>query len=536
MASRSGPAAVAATSWSGHDTWLMTVVGLSVVLVVVLVSWAKLHAFLALMLGAFAVTVLSGQGVARAAGAFATGFGGTAGQVGVLIVLGAVFGRLLADSGGVDQLVSALTRRVGPRGLPWAVTGIACLVGLPMFFEVGFVMLVPLVLQIARRAGQPVLRIGVPAVVGLATVHALVPPHPGVLAAVTAVHADTGLTLLYGLIVAIPCAVVAGPLFTAYIWPRVAAHVPEAALAAFTADVPAPAAAPLRRVVRLRAPAAAPAPAAAAPIPVAAAGGPPRSAAVAPRTAAPAAPAGPPERTAREPGAEDRTAPGGARRTPPFAVTLCTVLLPVVLMMLEAASGTFHLGHGFTARAIAFLGTPVVALLLAVLVALAVFGWAAGASRRRVHETLTRSFPPIAGVLVIVCAGGGYSAALRGAGIDAVIGEAARDLHIPLILLAWLVAALMRAATGSGTVATVAAGGIVASMAHGLNGPHAALLALALGSGAVFLGHVNDASFWMFKEYFGLSVGGTLRTWTVSHMLISLLSLGGILLLNAFAA
>ncbi|MFF8866888.1 SLC13 family permease [Streptomyces sp. NPDC015139] len=536
MASRSGPAAVAAASWSAHDTWLMIVVGLSVVLVVVLVSWAKLHAFLALTLGAFAVTVLSGQGVARAAAAFTTGFGATAGQVGVLIVLGAVFGRLLADSGGVDQLVSALTRRVGPKRLPWAVTGIACLVGLPMFFEVGFVMLVPLVLQIARRAGQPVLRIGVPAVVGLATVHALVPPHPGVLAAITAVHADTGLTLLYGLVIAIPCAVVAGPLFTAYIWPRVAAHVPEAALAAFTADAPAPAAVPLRRVVRLRAPAVAPVPAAASPVPVAAAGGPPASAAVGPCPAAPAAPAGPPERTAREPRAEDRTAPGGGRRTPPFAVTLCTVLLPVVLMMLEAASGTFHLGHGFVARAIAFTGTPVVALLLAVLVALAVFGWAAGASRRRVHETLTRAFPPIAGVLVIVCAGGGYSAALRGAGIDTVIGEAARDLHIPLILLAWLVAALMRAATGSGTVATVAAGGIVASMAHGLNAPHAALLALALGSGAVFLGHVNDASFWMFKEYFGLSVGGTLRTWTVSHMLISLLSLGGILLLNAFAA
>ncbi|MGW4562569.1 GntT/GntP/DsdX family permease [Streptomyces sp. NPDC004561] len=502
-----------AAAWSGHDTRLMALVGLSVALVVVLVSWVKLHAFVALMLGAFTVSVLSGAGVEKAADSFTSGFGATTGQVGVLIVLGAVLGRLLADCGGIDQLVSALTKRVGPRRLPWAVTAIACLVGLPMFFEVGFVMLVPLVLQLARRAGQPVLRVGIPAMAGLVTVHALVPPHPGVLAAITAVHADIGLTLLYGLVVAVPCAAVAGPLFTAYVWPRVAAHVPEAALAAFTTSAQTPAAVPEPVHRRTLVPAAVP---------------------VAP-TATATASRPPEETTFQAPPPSEGPQPRSGRRTPRFSVTIGTVLLPVALMMLKAACGTFHLGHGAAGTAIQFLGTPVVALLLAVLIALFAFGWAVGASRQLVHQTLSRSLTPIAGVLVIVGAGGGYSMALRDAGIDSVIGQAAQDLHIPLILLAWLVAALMRAATGSGTVATIAAGGIVAPLAHGLSGPHAALLALALGSGAVFLGHVNDASFWMFKEYLGLTVGGTLRTWTVSHMLLSLTSLGAIVLLNTFA-
>ncbi|GAB2714812.1 gluconate:H+ symporter [Kitasatospora kifunensis] len=457
-----------ATAWTGHDTWLLAVVGISIALVVVLISWLKVHAFLALMVGAFAVSLLSGEAIQKVADSFTTGLGNITGKVGILIILGAVLGRLMADSGGIDQIVTTLTRAVGPRGLPWAVTLVACLVGLSMFFEVGFVLLVPLVLQIAKRADYPVLRVGIPAMAGLATVHALVPPHPGVLVAITAVHASVGLTLVYGLIVAVPCAIVVGPLFTAYAWPRVEAVIPEAALAAFTTD------------------------------------------------------------TAR--GESDDTTP---RRLPRFSVTIATVLLPIALMMLKAGCDTFHWAHGTLYTVLEFLGTPVVSLLVAVLVALGSFGYAVGASRQQVQASLSRSFPPIAGVLVIVGAGGGYSQALADSGVNAAIGQAAGRLHIPLLLLAWLVAALMRTATGSGTVATVAAAGIIGPMAHGLGSTQAALLALALGSGAAFLGHVNDASFWMFKEYFGLSVGGTLRTWTVAHTLLSLTSFAGVLVLNA---
>ncbi|WP_177240024.1 SLC13 family permease [Streptomyces monashensis] len=513
MASQSAKAAPAAVAWTGHDTWLLALVGISIAVVVLLISWAKLHAFLALMVSALTVSVLSGAGVEKAADSFTTGLGNIMGKVGILIVLGAVLGRLMADSGGIDQIVATLTRVAGPKRLPWAVTAIACIVGLPMFFEVGFVMLVPLVLQIARRADYPVLRVGIPAMAGLATVHALVPPHPGVLVAVNAVHADIGLTLVYGLIVAVPCAIVVGPLFTAYIWPRVGARVPDSALAAFTTAAPTSAAVTAaldhaRSHVQAGARASAPASAASTGVAV---------------TDRPEAPTD----AVREEGE-----PRSRRRTPRFSVTVGTILLPIALMMLKASCDTFHWAHGALLTTVEFLGTPMISLLAAIVVALFAFGWAVGSSRREVQETLSRSFPPIAGVLVIVGAGGGYSAALQDSGINAAIGEAAQHLHISLLLLAWLVAALMRTATGSGTVATVAAAGIVGPLAQHLDSPHAALVALALGSGAAFLGHVNDASFWMFKEYFGLSVGGTLRTWTVSHTLLSLTSLGVILLLN----
>lgn len=513
LASQSAKAAPAAVAWTGHDTWLLALVGISIAVVVLLISWAKLHAFLALMVGALTVSVLSGAGVEKAADSFTTGLGTIMGKVGILIVLGAVLGRLMADSGGIDQIVSTLTRVAGPKRLPWAVTAIACIVGLPMFFEVGFVMLVPLVLQIARRADYPVLQVGIPAMAGLATVHALVPPHPGVLVAVNAVHADIGLTLVYGLVVAIPCAIVVGPLFTAYIWPKVTARIPDSALAAFTTTAAPPSAAVTAALDHARSHT-------------------PTGAHVAARVPAAAgvtvtgAPQ-PPADTTREDGE-----PRGTRRMPRFSVTMATILLPIVLMMLKAGCDTFGLAHGALLTTFEFLGTPMISLLAAILVALFTLGWAAGSARRDVQETLSRSFPPIAGVLVIVGAGGGYSAALQASGINAVIGQAAQHLHLSLILLAWLVAALMRTATGSGTVATVAAAGIIGPLAHGLDSPHAALLALALGSGAAFLGHVNDASFWMFKEYFGLTVGGTLRTWTVSHTLLSLTSLGAVLLLN----
>ncbi len=461
--------ATAALSWTGHDTWLLTLVGISIAVVILLISWLKVHAFLALMVGSFVVSLLSGHPVAKAVDSFTNGMGGTTGKIGVLIILGAILGRLLADSGGIDQIVGTLTRLVGAERLPWAITLVAAIVGLPMFFEVGFVMLVPLVLQLAHRAGYPVLRVGIPAMAGLATVHALVPPHPGPLIAIQAVHATIGLTLVYGLIVAVPCAIVVGPLFTAYVWPRVKAEIPRSALAAFTTT------------------------------------------------------------------ASDQPDAGSARAMPRFSTTLGTILLPIALMMLKAVCDTVRLAHGPLYRVLEFLGTPVIALLLAVLVSLFTLGYAVGSSRRAVQESLSRSFPPIAGVLAIVGAGGGYSQALQDSGVDDAIAMAARHLHIPLLLLAWLVAALMRTAAGSGTVATVAAAGIIGPLAHGLGPTQAALLALALGSGAAFLGHVNDAAFWMFKEYFGLSVGGTLRTWTAAHTLLSVTSLGAIWLVSAIA-
>ncbi|WP_251096346.1 gluconate:H+ symporter [Streptomyces sp. Caat 7-52] len=465
-------------AWTSENTWLLVVVGVSIAIVVLLISWLKIHAFLALTVSSLTVSLLAGQPAQKAVLSFMTGLGRITGSVGVLIMLGAILGRMLADSGGIEQIVNRLTRMVRPDRLPWAVTLVAALVGLPMFFEVGFVMLMPLVLQLAKQIHYPVLRVGMPVVAGLATVHALVPPHPGPLIAIQAVHASIGLTMVYGLLVAVPCAIVVGPLFTAYIWPRVPAHVPDSATAAFTTDV-----------------------------------------------------------HHRDHVAGTDSGPGdvegaASHRMPGLPVTLGTILLPIVLMTLKAVFDSIRMPHGTLYAVVEFLGTPMIALLVTVFVALITFGYALGFSRRHVQASLARSFAPVAGVIVIVGAGGGYSQALQDTGVDQAVTQAAGDLHIPLLLLAWLVAALMRTIVGSGTIATITAAGIVGPLSHGLAPAQASLLALALGSGAAFAGHVNDAAFWMAKEYFGTSISGTLRTWTVSHTLLSVTSLACLWLLS----
>ncbi|WP_333778541.1 GntT/GntP/DsdX family permease [Streptomyces sp. IBSBF 3136] len=465
----------AGQTWTAEDTWLLMVVGVSIAVVVLLISWLRIHPFLALTVSALTVSLLAGESAQKAVVSFTTGLGRITGSVGVLIILGAVLGRMLADSGGIEQVVGTLTRAVRPERLPWALTLVAALIGLPMFFEVGFVMLMPLVLQLAEQTNYPVLRAGMPVVAGLATVHALVPPHPGPLIAIQAVHAPVGLTMLYGLLVAVPSAIVAGPLFTAYIWPRVPAHVPAAATAAFTT--------------------------------------------------------GPHHDGAAGTGSATEDA-GRPRRLPSLSVTIGTILLPIVLMTLKAVYDSMPKSHGRLYTVVEFLGTPMIALLVTVFVSLFTFGYSLGSSRRHVQASLARSFAPVAGVIVIVGAGGGYSQALQDTGVDRAVTLAAGHLHIPLLLLAWLIAALMRTIVGSGTIATITAAGIVGPLSHGLAPAEASLLALALGSGAAFAGHVNDAAFWMAKEYFGTSIGGTLRTWTVSHTLLSLTSLGCLLLLS----
>jgi gluconate:H+ symporter, GntP family len=483
-------------AWTGHDTWLMVVATASVAVIVLLAGWLRLHPFLALTIGAFGVTLGAGTPLSKAVTSFTTGVGDTFGDVGLLIVLGAVLGRMLADSGGINQIVDALTRRVGERGLPWAVTLIAAVVGLPMFFEAGFVVLIPIVLRLAWATGQPLLRVGMPAMVGLATVHALVPPHPGPLVAIDALHADVGLTLLFGLIVAVPCAVVAGPLLTRLVADRVPSQLP-----AFLADF-APSS---------------------------------RNASGGRATSDGDAEDGAGEEHGKDGAGEERgesgAGEGGSTRRPSFPMTLLTVLLPVLLMLLKTLGDTV-LQHGRLHSVCEFLGDPPVALLLSVLLSLITFGYGIGAGRARVQSSLAASLPPVGGILVIVAAGGGYKQALLDSGVGDSIGIAAHQLHMPLLLLAWVVAAIMRTAIGSGSIATVTAAGIIGPLAGGLSTADASLVALSLGSGAAFLGHVNDASFWMFKEYLGLDIAGTLRTWTLSHTVLSVTSLVCVLLMS----
>ncbi|GAA4558421.1 gluconate:H+ symporter [Pseudonocardia xishanensis] len=463
-------AAEAAPSSGGR---LIAAALIGIAVLVVLITRFSVHPFLGLTIGSLVVAAVAGMPMADAVTSYTKGFGSTAAGVGTLIALGAMFGKLLADSGGADRIVDTLVGRASPRTLPWAMAAVGAIIGLPMFFEIGLVLLMPVIFLVARRSGLSLIRVGIPALAGLSAMHGLVPPHPGPLVAIDALKANLGITLLFGVLVAIPTVAIAGPLFA-----RVAAR---------WVDVPAPALF---------------------------------------------------ETGSDEPGPDGGSGGTGGVgtatrlevRRPTFATTLATVLLPVALMMGKALADIFLGADSPVRGALDFVGTPLIALLIAVLVAMATLG--RGMGLKGVGRSVESSLPPIAGILLIVAAGGGFKQVLVDTQIGALIAGWVAGSGFSVLILAWGVAVLIRLATGSATVATVTASGILAPLVANLDPATTSLLVLAIGAGSVFFSHVNDAGFWLVKEYFGLSVGQNIKTWSVMETLISVVGLGFVLLLS----
>jgi gluconate:H+ symporter, GntP family len=447
---------------NGAQLVLAALIGIAVI--VVLITRFSVHPFLSLTIGSLVTAAVAGQALDAAITSYSNGFGSTAASVGTLIALGAMFGKLLADSGGADEIVDTLVGRSSTRALPWTMALVGAIIGLPMFFEIGLVLLMPVIFLVSRRSGLSLMKIGIPALAGLSAMHGLVPPHPGPLVAVTALKANLGLTLALGVLVAIPTVIIAGPLFAKF--------------AARWVDVAAP------EMYDTEAPAS---------------GG------------------------------------GGVateqRTRPKFGVTLATVLLPVVLMLAKALADIL-LPKGGPKSVLDIIGTPLMALLIAVIVAMFTLGGGAHMGRKGIATSLEQSLPPIAGILLIVAAGGGFKQVLVDTKIGDLIAGWVSGSGFSVLLLGWLVAVLIRLATGSATVATVTAAGILAPLVATLDPGTTSLLVLAIGSGSLFLSHVNDAGFWLVKEYFGISVGQTLRTWSVMETLISVLGLVFVLLLG----
>ncbi|MFF1422195.1 gluconate:H+ symporter [Streptomyces sp. NPDC058220] len=445
------------TSAGNAQLGIAVLAGIAVI--VVLISVFKLHAFLALTIGSLALGAFAGAPLDKVIVSFSTGLGSTVAGVGVLIALGAILGKLLADSGGADQIVDTILAKASGRAMPWAMVLIASVIGLPLFFEVGIVLLIPVVLLVAKRGNYSLMRIGIPALAGLSVMHGLIPPHPGPLVAIDAIGANLGLTLALGVVVAIPTVIIAGPLFSKY--------------AARWVDIPAP------------------------------------------------------ERMVPQRPSED------LQTRPSFGATISTVLLPVVLMLAKALVDiVVDDPENPVQRVTDVIGSPLIALLAAVLVGIFTLGRAAGFSKGRISATVEKSLAPIAGVLLIVAAGGGFKQTLIDAGVGQMILDISKDWSIPALLLAWLIAVAIRLATGSATVATISAAGLVAPLAADMSSTHTALLVLAIGAGSLFFSHVNDAGFWLVKEYFGMSVGQTLKTWSVMETIISVVGLGFVLLLS----
>ncbi|MGA5295099.1 gluconate:H+ symporter [Streptomyces koyangensis] len=445
------------TSAGNAQLGIAVLAGIAVI--VLLITKFKVHAFLALTIGSLALGAFAGAPLDKAITSFTAGLGSTVAGVGVLIALGAILGKLLADSGGADQIVDTILAKASGRAMPWAMVLIASVIGLPLFFEVGIVLLIPVVLMVAKRGNYSLMKIGIPALAGLSVMHGLIPPHPGPLVAIDAIGANLGITLALGVLVAIPTVIIAGPIFGKY--------------AARWVDVPAP-----EKMI--------------------------------------------PQRATEE-----------TDRRPSFGATLATVLLPVVLMLAKALVDiVVDNPESSVQRVFDVIGSPMIALLAAVIVGMFTLGRAAGFTKGRLSSTVEKSLAPIAGVLLIVGAGGGFKQTLIDVGIGQMILDFSESWAIPTLLLAWLIAVAIRLATGSATVATISAAGLVAPLAADMSSSHMALLVLAIGAGSLFFSHVNDAGFWLVKEYFGLNVGQTIKTWSVMETIISVVSLIFVLLLS----
>jgi GntP family gluconate:H+ symporter len=433
----------------------------AVIALILLIARVKWHPFVALIVVSLAMGLVAGMPPAAAVKSFQDGVGTTLGFIAVVVGLGTMLGKMMAESGAATRIATTLIEVFGEARVHWALMFVGFIVGIPVFFQVGFVLLIPLVFTIARRTGLSLIKIGIPLVAGLSVVHGMLPPHPAAMLAVTAYKADVGRTILYGLLVGLPTAALAGPIFATWISPRIVLppHNPMAAQL-------------------------------------------------------------------------EGASSGSAQEMPGFRISLFTVLIPVILIVL-ASVGDVALDATSPIRSTThFIGNPIVALLLALLFSFWSLSRARHFTRAEIMKFCNDCLAPTATILLVIGAGGGFNQVLVQSGVGRAIADVAIGSHASPLLLAWIVAALIRVATGSATVAMTTAAGIVAPIAAATPGTHGELLVLATGAGALMLSHVNDAGFWLIKEFFNMTVPQTLKTWTAMETIIGVAGLAFTLALS----
>jgi gluconate:H+ symporter, GntP family len=441
------------------DTRLLLYAIAAVITLIVLIARFKLHPFVALTSVSLAIGIAAGMPLEAAVKAFQDGVGSVLGFIAIVVGLGTMLGKVMAESGAATRIATTLIAAFGERRVHWAIMIVAFIVGIPVFFQVGFVLLIPLVFTIARRTGMSLIKIGIPLVAGLSVVHGMLPPHPAAMLAVTAYNADVGRTILYGLIVGLPTAALAGPVFAAWVAPRIVLPA-ENKLAA--------------------------------------------------------------------------QLEGSAvlERTPGFGISLFTVLIPVILILLASAADVTLDAASSMRSTLHFVGHPIVALLLALLFSFWSLGRAMHFTREQLLKFCNDCLAPTAAILLVIGAGGGFNQVLVQSGVGRAVANLAAGSHASPLVLAWVVATLIRVATGSATVAMTTAAGIVAPIAASVPGTNAELLVLATGAGSLMLSHVNDAGFWLIKEFFNMTVPQTLKTWTVAETIIGVAGLAFTMILS----
>ncbi|WP_026574934.1 GntT/GntP/DsdX family permease [Bacillus sp. UNC438CL73TsuS30] len=430
---------------------------LAIIIVIIGVSVFKWHAFISLTVATLFLAIFSGLSMDKIVSGIETGVGGALGHLVGILALGTILGKMMAESGAGVQVANFFVNKFGVKKLPWAMMLAGFIIGIPVFFEVGILIVLPLVISIHKTSKQNILLIALPAIAGLSIVHGLVPPHPGAIAAISIYNANMGKVLLYSLLIAIPSVVIAGPLFAKWVHKRV---IPE--------NEP--------ELIKINM---------------------------------------------------------AAQKLPSTGLSFFIILLPVILMIFSAVAPYIGLPGGIT-KFFIFIGSPLIALLIACFAAFYFLGIRQGIDKNGIKKFTEECFLPVGSIIAIIGAGGGFKQILIDSGVGATIGDMSQNIHLSPLVLAFMIAGLIRIATGSATVALTTAAGIVAPIVQHMSGVNMELLVIVTGAGSLMFSHVNDAGFWMVKEYLGLSVKETFKTWTVLETILSFVAFGVALIVNMF--
>ena len=412
----------------------------------------KVKPLFALLLTSVVVGLGEGLGLAATVTSILIGVWDTLKSIAVVLCLGAMLGKMIETSLAARSITNSLVNWFGVKNVHWAVMLTGLIVGIPLFYNAGFVILIPLVFSISYSTKTPLLLIGIPMAASLSVTHGFLPPHPGPTAIAAAFHADLGKTLLYGLILALPAVVLAGPVFSTFL----------SKMKVLAAEKPS----------------------------------------------------------------ESVTAEFLPPASTSFAVALFPVMIIALGTLLQLSSTDPVLS-----RILKIASNPIIALSISLLLVLYIFGVKRNRTFSELSKTLFQSIKDIALIVLIIAAGGGFKQVLIDSGVGPYIKDLAAGFNLSPLLLGWSVAALLRISLGSATVAGLTAAGIVLPFLSSPN-VHPELMVLAVGSGSLMFSHVNDTGFWMFKEYFNLSLKQTFQSWTMMETIVSLTGLAGVLILD----
>lgn len=445
-------------------TFLISLTVLSILVLLLLIIYYRMQAFIALLVVSMLVAVAGGIPISEIIDTIREGMGGILGYIAIVIGIGTMIGEILRVSGGAGQIADTIIRSFGEKKAPWALSLIGLIVAIPVFFEVALILFIPLVYDLTRKTGRSILHYGIPLAAGIAVAHAFIPPTPGPVAVAVLIGADLGWVILFGLIAGIPSAIAGGIYFGRYIGGRIKVAVPEHMI---------------------------------------------------------------PETEAQS---------SNITKIPGFGISVLIIIVPLILILMNTASGVFFPDDSTFYIWMSFIGHPFTALIIASLMAFYFLGTRLGFTRDQVQEVATKSMQPVGMIILLTGAGGVFGRVLVTAGVGDVLVDLMATSNLPVVLFAFLVATVIRVAQGSATVAMVTSAGLIAPIIEvaGFSPPLIGCVVIAIACGATVLSHVNDSGFWLVKEFMGLTEKQTLMSWTIMETIIGVTGVTIVLIISLF--